>query len=140
MNNRDHFIVAVCAVILLAIFLPHFAQFTDAEKYVLFVSLVVFSSIWTPDIDLKLPFINHRGVTHTFAGIIVIAAIIWAGLGFILNYIGQSEIAAFTPFVALGFTAGWLLHVATDYVYDRIRKLTWVVLMGIMFAALYIMK
>ena len=137
MDGFEHFVVAACLVVVLAIYVPHYLALGSQELFLLYGSVIFFCAVLTPDVDLKIPFLAHRGATHNPLAVLVIAALAWLGTSLALAHFGQASLAAFMPFLWSGFAIGWLLHLATDYCYDRIRQVTWVVLGVLMAAAWY---
>ena len=128
MDAFEHFIIASCLVVVLAIYVPHYVTLGSQELFLLYGAVIFFCAVLTPDVDLRLPFTKHRGFTHNPLAVLVIAAIAWLVSSTLLNYYGQSTVAAFTIFLWSGMVCGWWLHLGTDYLYDRIRNITWLVL------------
>ena len=140
MDGKQHFGVAIFVVVILSVLLHNFASLTDKETLVFLFSIVFFSSILTPDIDLKLPLIKHRGITHNALYIAVMAVVLWLTTNLTLVFIGQSSATAFTLLFWSGFVLGWYVHLVTDAIYDRIREVFWVILIIVLGAVFWLVK
>lgn len=84
----------------------------DAAGLAVLGAVVTVSIASLPDADFRIPFVSHRGVTHTvwFAGLV---GGVLAGLGWLVaDAFGPPALVA-----GFGFAVGWLVvvaHVAAD--------------------------
>lgn len=98
------------------------------NQLIFFLSFILFSTRLNPDIDLKLPFIGHRGITHNYKGIILVASILILFFLIGLPYLGFKVSSNLIIPIILGAAFGWLLHTITDWLYDRIHNFSWIVI------------
>jgi len=137
MNRFDHFVVAITAVVILSVYLPHYLVLSEKETLVLFSSIVFFSSMFTPDVDLKIPWLAHRGATHNPFWIVFIGFVMWGLSVIALKALGHADLSGYMLPLWAGQVAGWHLHLAADYAYDRIRQVTWLVLFVVLVGAFW---
>jgi inner membrane protein len=78
----------------------------DAALAFIGVATITSGGPLSPDVDQRLPFIRHRGITH------------WLPAAIILAYVTHSILTATTPDaadpVAAGLLFGWTLHILED--------------------------
>jgi len=99
------------------------------EMVALLIGFIVFSTWLSPDIDLKLPFIAHRGPTHNPTGIMIVSV-----FGFIIAFGLKTFMNLNASFIYIlvfmvGAAIAWMLHSMTDMMYDRIREISWLVIL-----------
>lgn len=88
-------------------------------QFVFLLSFILFSTRLSPDIDLKLPFVGHRGVTHDHRGLVVITLLLAGVFLVVLPILKISISSSFVFPLILGAVLGWLVHSITDVIYDR---------------------
>lgn len=60
----------------------------------------------SPDVDMRLPFISHRGPTHYLPLVVVLA--------YVLHEVLVTQVPAYATAIAAGFLFGWTLHILED--------------------------
>ena len=128
MDGKQHLLTTSIIVVLLILLLPIDDWITKKQQIILVFSILLFSSLITPDIDLKLPLISHRGLTHNPMTIIILFVLLSIVLYFVLNTYKFTEYANYVPFLALGATIGCVLHVIEDKFFPKQQTFIWVLL------------
>jgi membrane-bound metal-dependent hydrolase YbcI (DUF457 family) len=60
----------------------------------------------SPDVDMRLPFVSHRGPTHYLPFVVVLA--------YVLHEILATQAPVYATAIAAGFLFGWTLHILED--------------------------
>jgi len=135
MNREEHTIIGMLALgIILA---SGILDFVDGNKFIMLFSLAfaIFSTAISPDIDLKINGLAHRGITHSWKGLILIAVALGLIVYAALSYTSELQSAAVTwkYFFAIisGAVGAWFIHMTMDKIYDIFRGFTWLIVMGI---------
>jgi hypothetical protein len=127
MNRDGHDIVSL--LFLASIFLLSLINFIggSVSQFIFLLSYILFSTKLSPDIDMKLPFVGHRGPTHRHTGILIVSVIIAAIFIFVFPYIGIKVSDNIMWASIFGFIVAWLLHSITDAIYDRFGNWSWII-------------
>ena len=128
MNGRQHLIATSIMITLLILLMPLDDWLTQKQQIVLFFSMLVFSSLITPDVDLKIPLVPHRGPTHNPTSIVVLFVLVSIVGWFALTYMKLNEYANYIPYFGLGAIVGWLLHVIQDKFFPKHQAFVWLIL------------
>jgi len=128
MNGQQHLLTTSIMITLLILLLPLDNILTQKQQVVLFFSMLVFSSLITPDVDLKIPLLPHRGPTHNPTSIVVLFVLISIIAYFILMHFNLAEYANYVPFFGLGAITGWILHVVQDRFFPKHQAFVWMLL------------
>jgi len=140
MNGKQHF-QTTAIILTLAILLLHLENYiTQREEVVLAVSILIFSALLTPDIDLKIPLLPHRGPTHSPTSILIFFSLIGIVLYFVFNSNGLSEYSKYILFGVGGAIIGWCLHVFEDKFIPKHELLMWGTLLALAIVAFFIVK
>lgn len=98
------------------------------EHLLFLISFILFSTKLNPDIDLKLPYIPHRGITHNHYGVLILSSIIIFILIYGLPYFNitlENKIVYSTVF---GAAIAWLIHAHVDWLHQKLENLSWLVI------------
>ncbi len=76
-----------------------------------------------PDVDLRLPFVSHRGVTHTMAFALAVGAALGGAAALLGRQAGLGD--ALVPFAAFVGVYGIVAHLAADVVTPSGVPLLW---------------
>jgi membrane-bound metal-dependent hydrolase YbcI (DUF457 family) len=128
LDKEGHIVVTMYLMLALAATSVLSPYFLGKELVVFYVGLIIFSSALNPDIDLAIPFIGHRGITHNHYGVIALSVIIALVAYAIKAYLGLALSVNLVLSFIIGAAIAWLLHIVTDAVYDRVKELTWVLI------------
>jgi len=102
---------------------------TPLYQYLFLISFILFSTRLNPDIDMKLPFVGHRGITHKYQGILIVSLLMIIGFMIVLPYFKINISSNIVIPIILGFAFGWFIHTIVDWLYDKMQNLSWLVIL-----------
>lgn len=119
-NFKHHYFFAIVVALLIVKFgLPFIPA--DAQP-ILFGSFLIFSVFITPDADLFLPFLRHRGISHSLLGVIILGVLLFGTLFVLGNRFQQFEyLQRFALWGAGAGMLGIMTHLLGDWINDRLK-------------------
>lgn len=124
MNKDGHCIVAFYFIVISFGIGLNALFASQLQLYLFMVSFAFFSTQLNPDIDLKIPYLPHRGATHDLRGIVAMATIIGFTGWYLLGSISPEW--SFFPPIMIGMAMAWILHSGVDFMHDKIKDFSWI--------------